>query len=70
MAAELTVTAKGQVAPRKAVLDHLGVKPEQKIAVSLLSEAGPRMLSRGGDLADGVIQLAAERAKCARLVTC
>jgi bifunctional DNA-binding transcriptional regulator/antitoxin component of YhaV-PrlF toxin-antitoxin module len=34
---ELTVTAKGQVTLRKSVLAHLGVKPGEKISVSLMS---------------------------------
>jgi bifunctional DNA-binding transcriptional regulator/antitoxin component of YhaV-PrlF toxin-antitoxin module len=36
MALELTVTAKGQVTLRRAVLDHLGVAPGAKVSVSLL----------------------------------
>jgi hypothetical protein len=36
MARELTVTAKGQVTLRRAVLDHLGVSPGAKVSVSLL----------------------------------
>jgi len=36
MALELTVTAKGQVTLRRAVLDHLGVMPGSRISVSLL----------------------------------
>ncbi|WP_378944214.1 AbrB/MazE/SpoVT family DNA-binding domain-containing protein [Mesorhizobium sp. ANAO-SY3R2] len=32
----LTVTAKGQVTLRKEVLQHLGVKPGDKIAVEVL----------------------------------
>ena len=36
MALELTVTAKGQVTLRRAVLDHLGVIPGGKLSVSLL----------------------------------
>ena len=36
MALELTVTAKGQVTLRRAVLDHLGVIPGAKVSVSLL----------------------------------
>ena len=36
MALELTVTAKGQVTLRRAVLDHLGVMPGAKLSVSLL----------------------------------
>jgi bifunctional DNA-binding transcriptional regulator/antitoxin component of YhaV-PrlF toxin-antitoxin module len=36
MTLELTVTAKGQVTLRRAVLDHLGVVPGAKVSVSLL----------------------------------
>jgi bifunctional DNA-binding transcriptional regulator/antitoxin component of YhaV-PrlF toxin-antitoxin module len=36
MALELKVTAKGQVTLRRAVLDHLGVRPGDKVSVSLL----------------------------------
>jgi len=36
MALELTVTAKGQVTLRRAVLAHLGVEPGAKLSVSLL----------------------------------
>jgi bifunctional DNA-binding transcriptional regulator/antitoxin component of YhaV-PrlF toxin-antitoxin module len=36
MALELTVTAKGQVTLRKAVLDHLRVRRGDRITVSLL----------------------------------
>ena len=32
----LTVTAKGQVTLRKEVLEHLGVRPGDKIAVEML----------------------------------
>ena len=38
MARELTVTAKGQVTLRRAVLDHLGVRPGAKVSVSLLGD--------------------------------
>jgi len=36
MALELTVTAKGQITLRRAVLDHLGIMPGGKVSVSLL----------------------------------
>lgn len=36
MPLQLTVTAKGQVTLRKAVLRHLGIKPGDKIAIALL----------------------------------
>ncbi len=35
MTIELTITAKGQVTLRQAVLDHLGVKPGDKVGVAL-----------------------------------
>jgi hypothetical protein len=38
MPLQLTITAKGQVTLRQAVLDHLSVKPGQKIGVSLLPD--------------------------------
>lgn len=38
MPLELKVTAKGQVTLRQAVLDHLGVKPGEKVGVSLLPD--------------------------------
>jgi bifunctional DNA-binding transcriptional regulator/antitoxin component of YhaV-PrlF toxin-antitoxin module len=36
MAAELSVTAKGQITLKRSVLDHLGVRPGQKVGVTLL----------------------------------
>jgi bifunctional DNA-binding transcriptional regulator/antitoxin component of YhaV-PrlF toxin-antitoxin module len=38
MALELTVTAKGQVTLRRAVLEHLGVKPGDKVQAALLPD--------------------------------
>jgi bifunctional DNA-binding transcriptional regulator/antitoxin component of YhaV-PrlF toxin-antitoxin module len=38
MAVELTVTSKGQVTLRQAVLDHLGIRPGQKVGVALLPD--------------------------------
>jgi AbrB family looped-hinge helix DNA binding protein len=35
---ELTVTAKGQVTLRKAVLEHLGVRPGERVQVALLPD--------------------------------
>jgi AbrB family looped-hinge helix DNA binding protein len=35
---ELTITSKGQVTLRQAVLDHLGVKPGDKVAVAMLRD--------------------------------
>ena len=36
MAVELSVTAKGQITLKRSVLDHLGVRPGQKVGVTLL----------------------------------
>ncbi|MBC7667162.1 MAG: AbrB/MazE/SpoVT family DNA-binding domain-containing protein [Gemmatimonadaceae bacterium] len=36
MAAELSITAKGQITLKRSVLDHLGVRPGQKVGVNLL----------------------------------
>ncbi len=38
MALELTVTAKGQLTLRQAVLDHLKIRPGEKVGVALLPD--------------------------------
>ena len=38
MAAELSVTAKGQITLKRSVLDHLGLRHGQKVEVALLSK--------------------------------
>ncbi len=35
MTVELTITAKGQVTLKKAVLEHLGLKPGERVQVAL-----------------------------------
>src|SRR6516165_6912014 len=45
MALELTVTAKGQVTLRRAVLHHLGVTPGAKSSVSLLEDGGVELIA-------------------------
>jgi bifunctional DNA-binding transcriptional regulator/antitoxin component of YhaV-PrlF toxin-antitoxin module len=54
MTIELTVTAKGQVTLRQAVLDHLGVKPGAKVSVSMLPDGRVELaaVSAGHDLRD------------------
>jgi AbrB family looped-hinge helix DNA binding protein len=49
---QLTVTAKGQVTLRQAVLDHLGIKPGDKVGVSLLPDGRVELVpaSTGHDL--------------------
>jgi AbrB family looped-hinge helix DNA binding protein len=38
MTLELTITAKGQVTLRQKVLDHLGLKPGDKVGVEILPD--------------------------------
>jgi AbrB family looped-hinge helix DNA binding protein len=54
MTIELTVTAKGQVTLRQAVLNHLGIKPGSKVGVSLLPDGKVELTSAsaGHDLRD------------------
>jgi bifunctional DNA-binding transcriptional regulator/antitoxin component of YhaV-PrlF toxin-antitoxin module len=54
MAIELTVTAKGQVTLRQAVLKHLRVKPGGKVCVSMLPDGRVQLasVSTGYDLRD------------------
>ena len=54
MALELTVTAKGQVTLRRAVLDHLGVMPGAKVSVSLLDNGRIELVTAktGNDITD------------------
>jgi len=53
MTAELTITAKGQVTLRQAVLDHLGVKPGDKVGVALTRDGRVELApaSAGHDIA-------------------
>ncbi len=52
----LTVTAKGQVTLRRSVLDHLGVRPGDKIAIDFLSSGRAQVRSaRAPKSIDGVI---------------
>src|SRR3974390_1679822 len=48
MALELTVTAKGQVTLRRAVLDHLGITPGAKVSVLVVGERTDRAGRRRG----------------------
>mgnify|MGYP000846750388 CR=1 FL=1 len=47
MRVALTVTAKGQVTLRQAVLDHLGVKPGGRIDVELLPDGRAELRPAG-----------------------
>ena len=48
MGIELTVTAKGQVTLRQAVLEHLGTQPGQKVDVSLLPDGRVELRAAAG----------------------
>jgi AbrB family looped-hinge helix DNA binding protein len=45
---ELTVTAKGQVTLRRAVLEHLATKPGEKVEVSLLPDGRVELRAANG----------------------
>jgi len=49
MALELTVTAKGQVTLRRAVLAHLGVEPGAKLSASLLENGRIELVAAACD---------------------
>jgi len=62
--ARLTVTAKGQVTFRKDVLQHLGIKPGEKIELDLLPGGrGLLKAARPGGRIDSFIGLLAGRTK-------
>jgi len=60
----LTVTARGQVTFRKEVLQHLGIKPGEKIELDLLPEGrGIIKAARRTGTIDGFVGLLAGRTK-------
>jgi bifunctional DNA-binding transcriptional regulator/antitoxin component of YhaV-PrlF toxin-antitoxin module len=60
----LTVTRRGQVTFRKKVLDHLGVRPGEKLELELLPEGkGMIRASRPSGSIDGFIGLLAGRTR-------
>ena len=62
--ATLTVTAKGQVTFRKDVLQHLGIKPGEKIELDLLPDGrGLLKAARPGGTIEGFFGLLAGRTK-------
>ncbi len=62
--ATLTVTARGQVTFRKEVLQHLGIKPGEKIELDLLPDGrGMLKAARPAGTIDGFIGLLAGRTK-------
>lgn len=65
MTLELTITAKGQVTLRQAVLDHLGLKPGDKVGVALKRdgrvELAPAVASHDLSRARGLLRHAVQR---------
>jgi bifunctional DNA-binding transcriptional regulator/antitoxin component of YhaV-PrlF toxin-antitoxin module len=60
----LTVTARGQVTFRKKVLQHLGIKPGEKIALDLLPDGrGVIRAAKATGTIDGFLGLLAGRTK-------
>ncbi len=58
----LTVTARGQVTFRKDVLQHLGIKPGDRIELDLLPDGrGVLKAARAGGSIDGFVGLLAGR---------
>ena len=61
---KLTVTAKGQVTFRKDVLQHLGIRPGEKIELELLPDGrGLLKAARPAGTIDGFVGLLAGRTK-------
>jgi AbrB family looped-hinge helix DNA binding protein len=67
--ATLTVTARGQVTIRKEVLQHLGIKPGDKIELDLLPDRRGllRAARPAGSIADFIGRLAGKTARVATL---
>ena len=60
----LTVTARGQVTFRKKVLQHLGIKPGEKLALELLPDGrGLLRAAKPSGSIDGFLGLLANRTK-------
>ena len=60
----LTVTARGQVTFRKDVLQHLGIRPGEKIELELLPDGrGLLKAARPAGTIDGFVGLLAGRTK-------
>lgn len=67
--ATLTVTARGQVTLRKDVLQHLGIKPGEKIGLEKLpnGQVALRVKRQQGSIDDFIGILAGKTAKVATL---
>jgi antitoxin PrlF len=61
---QLTITAKGQVTLRKDLLKHLGLKPGDKLDISLMPDGRAEIrAARPQGTVDGFIGLLAGKAK-------
>ena len=61
---KLTVTARGQVTFRKDVLQHLGIRPGEKIELDLLPDGrGMLKAARATGTIEGFVGLLASRTK-------
>ena len=65
----LTITERGQVTFRKDILNHLGIKPGEKIAIDLLPDGSGvvRAAKAGGSIDDFIGSLAGRTKKVASL---
>lgn len=65
----LTVTSRGQVTFRKKVMQHLGIKPGEKIALDLLPDGRGviRAAKRSGTIEDFIGRLAGKTKKVATI---
>ena len=59
MAITLTVTAKGQITLRKEVLNHLGVRPGDKLDIDLLTGGRMQLRPKRGNSAASVFGILA-----------
>lgn len=64
----LTVTAKGQVTLRKEVLEHLGVRPGDRVDVDLLPNGRMQVRAKQGRSVTTIFGLLARRATPTRSV--
>ena len=56
----LTVTAKGQITLRKEVLEHLGVRPGDKVDVDLLKDGRMQVRAQPGKPASTIFGMLAK----------
>ena len=64
----LTVTAKGQITLRKEVLEHLGVRPGDKVDVDLLKDGGLQVRGKHGRLVESIFGMLKRPATPARSI--